>query len=117
MKVGGVNDFAPAFVDPELLMYCLAVGAVSVAAGVGMEDHTAALSTGADVVAELSCFTVHDTEGSARLSVRWVEMRGVFLPAVLKNLLDLSHGKHLPSGREDLPPLKWPGRQDGRKWR
>lgn len=105
VEVIGIDDFAAAFVNPEFLKNCLTVRTVAVAAGVGMKVCIAAFFAVADVIAKLSSFTVHDAVGSLFLDIRGIETVTVILPAVLKNLTDfrITHGKHPPSGREDLP--------------
>ena len=63
MKVVSINKLTVTLVYPKLFQNGLTVRTVAVAAGVGMEINIAALFTSADVVAKLSCFTVHDGEG------------------------------------------------------
>ena len=43
MEVGGIYDFRPAFVHPDLLIHGLTVGAVTVAAGIVVDLGMAAI--------------------------------------------------------------------------
>ena len=58
MKVGGVNDFRPAFIHPDLLLYCLTVGAVSITAGVVVDFHVPAIGTLTEVTAKFAGLAV-----------------------------------------------------------
>jgi len=60
MEIGGVNNLGPALVHPDFLKYGLAVGAVSVAAGIVVEVHVPALGALAYVASEFSGFAVED---------------------------------------------------------
>ena len=67
MEVGGVDDFRPALINPELFGHCLTVGAVPVAAGIIVELHMPAFRTCADVHAELAGLAGQNRMGSPLL--------------------------------------------------
>lgn len=50
MEIGGIDDLGPAFVHPDLLLGCLAVWAVTVAAGIIVYFQVSAFRTLADIV-------------------------------------------------------------------
>lgn len=50
MEIGGIYNFSPSFVDPDLFVNCLAVRAVTVAAGIVMDPGIAAVRTKAYVI-------------------------------------------------------------------
>ena len=52
MEVWGIDDFSPAFIDPYLFIYSLAVRAAAVAAGIAMDLCIAAVRTQAYVIAK-----------------------------------------------------------------
>ena len=52
MEIGGINDPGPAFVYPDFLLGCMAVGAVTVTAGIIVYFQVAAFRTLADIVPE-----------------------------------------------------------------
>lgn len=52
MEIGGINDPGPAFVHPDFLLGCMAVGAVTVTAGIIVYFQVAAFRTLADIVPE-----------------------------------------------------------------
>ena len=58
MKVGGVNDFCPAFIYPDFFQYSLAVGTVAIAAGVVVDFHVPAVGTLTEVTAKFTGFAV-----------------------------------------------------------
>lgn len=58
MKVGGVDDFGPAFIHPDFFLYGLTVGAVSVTAGIVVDFHVSTVGTLTEVTAKLTGFAV-----------------------------------------------------------
>ena len=58
MKVGGVDNFGPAFIHPNFFQYSLTVGTVTVAAGVVVDFHMPAVSTLTEVTAKLTGLAV-----------------------------------------------------------
>lgn len=82
-----------------------------------MEFNIAAFFTAVDAVAGFSGFTGHNAWGGFVLNVGWVEPLAATLPAILKDLPDvrITHEKHLPSSRGDLPLGRWQRRLDGHK--
>ena len=60
MEVWRVNHLRPAAVNPDLFQYCLAVGTITVAAGIAVEVRVPAVVTDADIVAASSGLAVHD---------------------------------------------------------
>ena len=89
MEVGGIYDFRPAFVHPELLIHSLAAGTVTVAAGIVVEFGMSAIGTDADRAAQCAGLTPKDGHGSLFLDVGRRINGTVFLPSKLENLLDL----------------------------
>ena len=69
MKVGGVNDFRPAFVYPDLFIDSLTIGAVPVTAGIVVDFYMPAFCAFTDAIAEFSGFAVHDGFGSLFLDI------------------------------------------------
>lgn len=69
MKVGGVNDFRPAFVYPDFLINSLTIGAVAVAAGIIVDFYMPAFCTLTNAAAKFSGFAVHDGFGSFYLDI------------------------------------------------
>ena len=103
MEVGGIYDFRPAFVHPELLIHSLAVGTVTVAAGIVVDLGMAAIGTDADTAAQCAGLAPKDGHGGLFVDVGRRINGTVFLPSKLENLLDLTlcH-RYLPSYQEDL---------------
>ena len=103
MEIGGINDLRLAGVDPELFQKGLAAGAVTVAAGIVVEVHVAAVRADGDVAAQLSGLAVHDGGGGLFLHVGRTERSGIPFPGIVKDLLDLkpAHAASLPSGQRD----------------
>jgi hypothetical protein len=58
VEVGRINDFCPAFIDPDFLKHGLTIGAVTVPAGVMVDFHMSAVRTLTDVTPKFSGFTV-----------------------------------------------------------
>ena len=58
MKVGGVDDFGPAFIHPDFILYGLTIGTVSVTAGIVVNFHVPAVRTLAEVTAKFAGFAV-----------------------------------------------------------
>ena len=58
MKVGGVNNFRPAFVNPDLFIDSLTIGAVPVTAGIVVDFYMPAFCALADAAANAAGFTV-----------------------------------------------------------
>ncbi len=103
MEVGGIDDFRPAFVHPDLLIHSLTVGAVTVAAGIVVDLGMAAIGTDADTSAQCAGLAPKDGHGGHFVDVGRRINGTVFLPSKLENLLDLTlcH-RYLPSYQEDL---------------
>lgn len=103
MEVGGIYDFRPAFVHPDLLIHSLTVGAVTVAAGIVVDLGMAAIGTDADTAAQCAGLAPKDGHGGLFVDVGRRINGTVFLPSKLENLLDLTlcH-RYLPSYQEDL---------------
>ena len=64
MEVRGVNDFRPAFIDPDLFEYSLTDGAVPVPAGIIVEFHVSAFAALADVDPKPAGLAGQDGTGS-----------------------------------------------------
>lgn len=45
MKIRRINDFSPAFIHPDFLLYSLSVRTVTVAAGIIVDFHMSAIGT------------------------------------------------------------------------
>ena len=69
MKVGGVNDFRPAFIYPDFFVDSLAIGAVAVAAGIVVDLYMPAFCTLTNAAAKFSGFAVHEGFGSFFLDI------------------------------------------------
>ena len=69
MEVGGIDDFCPAFVHPDFLIYSLAVGAAAAVAGIIVEFHMPTVRALGNIDSELSGFTVQDRPGSFALGL------------------------------------------------
>ena len=69
MEVGGIDDFCPAFIHPDLFEDSLAVGAVAVAAGIIVEFRMPAVRALGNIDSEFSGFTVQDRLGSFALDL------------------------------------------------
>ena len=103
MEVGGIYDFRPAFVHPDLLIHSLTVGAVTVAAGIVVDLGMAAIGTDADTAAQCTGLAPKDGHGGLFVDVGRRINGTVFLPSKLENLLDLTlRHRYLPSYQEDL---------------
>ena len=104
MKVGGVDDFCPAFIHPDFLQYSLTVGTVTVAAGVVVYFRVPAVGTLAEVTAKFTGFAVSDSPCSLFLYIG--EKAGLcrigFISRI-KYLPDLvtTHAVHPPCGQRD----------------
>lgn len=61
MKVRGVNDLSPAFIDPDLFLYSLTVGAVPVTAGIIVEFGMPTVGALGNIYPEFPGFTVEDS--------------------------------------------------------
>lgn len=113
MEVRGVHHFRPALIHPDLFQDCLAVGAVTVAAGVLVELHMSAFGAFADVNAKPAGFTGEDGTGSFLVFIG-LKMTGVtvILVRILPDLLDLkvTQGNHLRSGQKGISHF-WPGKK------
>ncbi len=102
MEVRGVNDLRPAFIHPEFLLDSLAVGAVTVAAGIIMDFKVSAVGTDGSINAEGAGFAVENVEGGFSLDIRLEDAgSGIILISDPPDLLDhrISQGSHLPSGQ------------------
>ena len=64
MEIRGIDHFRTAFVNPDLLVYSLAVGAITVAAGIIVCFGMSAFCTDADVAAASFGFAPDDSPGS-----------------------------------------------------
>lgn len=69
MKVRCVDHFSPAFIHPDLFMDGLAVGAVTVSAGIIVGFGITAVRAPGDVEAEFSGLAVHNGVGSLPLCI------------------------------------------------
>ena len=69
MKVGGVDDFCPAFIHPDFFENRLTVRAVAVAAGVVVYFRMPAVGTLTEVTAKLTGLAVEDGTGSLFLYI------------------------------------------------
>lgn len=67
MKVGGINDFRPALIDPEFSSNRLTIWAVAVAAGIVMKLDMSTVRTLADIIAKPPGFAGADGKGSLLL--------------------------------------------------
>ncbi len=113
MEVRGVNDFRPAFINPDLFQDSLTVGTVAVAAGIIVELHVSAFPALADIDAKPAGLAGEDRAGSFSLFIR-LEMSGltVILIGILPYLLDLevTQWNHLRSGQKERIHF-WPGKK------
>lgn len=113
MEVRGVNDFRPAFINPDLFQDSLTVGTVPVAAGIIVELHVSAFPALADIDAKPAGLAGEDRAGSFSLFIR-LEMSGltVILIGILPYLLDLevTQWNHLRSGQKERIHF-WPGKK------
>jgi len=90
MEIGGVNHLGPAPVHPDFLKNSLAVGAVTVAAGIVMEIHVPALGALAYVVSEFSGFAAQDGMCGFFLDIRLeVSLCAISPVGQFKNFPDL----------------------------
>ena len=64
MEVRGVNDFRPAFINPDFFQYSLTDGAVPVPAGIIVEFHVSAFAALADVDPKPAGLAGKDCAGS-----------------------------------------------------
>ena len=102
MEVRGVDDLSPALIHPEFFLDGLAVGAVTVAAGVIMDFKVSTVGTDGSVDAEGAGFAVEEVEGSFPLDIRLEDAgSGIILISEAPDLLDVmfSQGRHLLSGQ------------------
>ena len=70
MEVGGVDDFRPALIHPDLLVYRLTVGAVTVPVGIVVEFKVSAVRTLGNVDPQCSGLAGKDGPGSFLLYKR-----------------------------------------------
>lgn len=90
MKIGNVNDFSPAFINPDFFVHSLTVGAVTVTTGIIMDFNMSTIRTLADVIAEFPGFAVQDGMGSFHLDIRQVMiLRAINIIRMLKHLPDI----------------------------
>ena len=102
MEVRGVDDLSPALIHPEFFLDGLAVGAVTVTAGIIMNFKVSAIGTEGGIDAEGTGFAVDDVEGSFLLDMGLEDTgSGIMLIRETPDLLDVmfSQGRHLPSGQ------------------
>ena len=64
MEVRGVNDFRPAFINPDLFQDSLTAGTVPVTAGIIVEFHVPAFAALADIDSKPAGLTGEDSTGS-----------------------------------------------------
>ena len=64
MEVRGVNDFRPAFINPDFFQYSLADGAVPVPAGIIVEFYVSAFHARTDIDSEPAGLTSQNGAGS-----------------------------------------------------
>lgn len=69
VKIRGINHFCPALVYPDFLQDSLAVGTVTVSAGIVMEFHMAAVRALGDVDSQTSGLAVEDGTGGFALDM------------------------------------------------
>lgn len=104
VEVRGVDHFRAAFIDPDLFLYGLAAGTVTVTAGIIVYFCVAAVRAYADIAAKFSGLTVKDGAGSFPLDLG-LEMSGsVKLPIGKLPYppdLQVSHEGHLRSDQMD----------------
>lgn len=102
MEVGGVNDFCPSFIHPDLFVYRLTVGAVTVPAGIVVELQMPAVRALGNVDPQFSGLTGKDGPGGFLLygggAVSLVQeiLIGVFPDA---SDLQVIHPASLPSSQ------------------
>lgn len=101
MEIGGADDLGLAGVYPQLLGKGLAVRAVTVAAGIAVEVHVAAVGADGDVAAQLPGLAGHDGGSGLFLHRGGRKGRSIRFPRVVKDLLDPKpvHAASLPSGQ------------------
>lgn len=109
MEVRRVNDFRPSFIHPDLLVYCLTVGAVTVPAGIVVELQVPAVRALGNVDPQFSGLTGKDGPGGFLLYGRWtVSLVQEILIGVLPDASDLQviHPASLPSSQRGLGKRK-----------
>ena len=67
MEIGSIYDFRAALIYPQFFFYRLTVGAVAVAAGVGICDLMTAVLALRNRIAQCASFAVQDSKGSFQL--------------------------------------------------
>lgn len=99
MKVGRVNDFSSALINPDFFLYSLTVRTVTVTAGIIMNFYMSTIRTLTDVIAKVSGFAVQDRMSSFHLDIRQVMILGaISIIRTFKHLPDiiLTHGSDQP---------------------
>ena len=103
MEVRGVDDLGPALIHPKLLLDGLAIGAVTVAAGIIMDFNVTAIGTNGSINAEGAGFAIEDGERGISLDIRQEDPgSGIMVISEAPDLLDhrIRQGAHLlPSGQ------------------
>lgn len=109
MEIGRVNDFCPAFIHPDLLVYRLTVRAVTVPAGTVVEFKVPAVRTLGNVDPQFPGLAGKDGHGSFLLYKRGTgSLAQEILIGVFPDTSDLqvTHPASLPSFQTDLVQLK-----------
>ena len=114
-----VNDFRPALIHPDLPVYCLTVGAVTVPEGIVVEFKVSAVRALGNVDPQFPGFAGKDGPGSFLLYKRGTgSLVQEILIGVFPDTSDLqvTHPASLPSFQTDLGWKKTPGKKGGSKW-
>jgi len=119
MEVGGVDDFRPALIHPDLLVYRLTVGAVTVPVGIVVEFKVSAVRTLGNVDPQCPGLAGKDGPGSFLLYKRGTgSLVQEILIGVFRDTSDLRviHPASLPSFQRGLGKKKKPQKKGGRRW-
>ena len=119
MEVGGVDDFRPALIHPDLLVYRLTVGAVTVPVGIVVEFKVSAVRTLGNVDPQCPGLAGKDGPGSFLLYKRGTgSLVQEILIGVFRDTSDLRviYPASLPSFQRGLGKKKKPQKKGGRRW-
>lgn len=118
MEIGRVNDFCPAFIHPDLLIYRLAVRAVTVPAGIVVEFKVPAVRALGNVDPQFPGLAGKDGHGSFLLYKRGAgSLAQEILIGVFPDTSDLqvTHPESLPSFQKGLGQRKGSLPKDGHR--
>ena len=118
MEIGRVNDFCPAFIHPDLLIYRLTVRAVTVPTGIVVEFKVPAVRALGNVDPQFPGLAGKDGHGSFLLYKRGAgSLAQEILIGVFPDTSDLqvTHPESLPSFQKDLGQRKGSLPKDGHR--